>query len=1042
MAEIRVGSTSVNTKFGTEMEDLEARPFSKDFVKLFTPYLTSESNMAEQLRQLERDLKQIESADDPIKGNAELMAQVQALSELLNSKDYSEAVKAHAIKEMFEAYAAAKAGASNYLPDTLLLSLPVGIIKGEIELQPKQARREITEKLIRAAVDGLDSAAKSSRVRLSCSDKNEAIKQLMFEYGVSDRRGSSHTRSVPKRISQIKDKVRQALPLSSVRHLYTHNKAVVTAANGDKFGSDARGDINTPDGVHFYKLNSQDGLYHLVKAKDLKLNELKTHVCDFGPALGLQMIASINDLSDWGRFYENQLQVGVGEPHQQVFEHAMLMVLDSLVKEKKIELTEPYQWKDSIQTAPFLQVAVELSSSRFADRFTAKAAKKMQGSISSVSMAVELIICKPGLSRQIVAHRRKQILDWCLEQKGAGAALERITKQSHLAQLENELLTKELKGLAESFAKRVEQEIENANSVAKVTELYERGYLPDNLSAPAWTYLTNFFQDLAKKDYPVTLLDVQFWKEVVTDIEKQHKGSVRQGVKKIPQCMDAAIASQRRKAAENIKVVRSQPPFQDKLKDLKTQTNVKSFLTELAVLKSEQPSEFQKHIEQLKDIAKEIDARELLSAPKVKEIFVDFVQQCSIEELQVVSPFFIHYDLLKLGINRADELDGLDQSSYLLKGKNLLEWLPENMLRKCSVHTREVLLQHAVAAKVEKIEKFSDFQDIDTNVQDEHGNTPLMNAVLHGNISAAKFLMSRLASDLKLVNNKGQNLHHLILLHGNAELKQLWFNVQKPIPDINDVDKQEVSPLMIAVRQGDMEMIDALIVRGAKAETSVDKDILVQRAILSGNPEVLHKVVKHFQCNILSLDRNGNNYLHFAVAEGKPECLTFLLEAGVSSSLKNNVGRTPLETAVYRNTESCIIPLLTELDMGKVVASDGNPLLLYAIAHNHSVAARVLMDNTTFDETFVDRDGYNAAHLAAMNTDSDIMKLLYERGFNIDAVVGWGLPQNSITQSSPYVGKTFTEIVEGRYSGLESNAARSRYRKFLEDVVKIRDAQE
>ena len=166
----------------------------------------------------------------------------------------------------------------------------------------------------------------------------------------------------------------------------------------------------------------------------------------------------------------------------------------------------------------------------------------------------------------------------------------------------------------------------------------------------------------------------------------------------------------------------------------------------------------------------------------------------------------------------------------------------------------------------------------DVNARDRRGKTPLMLASMHGLVEVMAALMVK---RVEAVDNDGATaLHHAI---HNKEAQAALFLIQRePSCDVNARDSKGKTPLMLASKHGLVEVMAALMVRGANVE-AVDNDghRALHHAINNEETQaVLFLLRRDTPCDANALDSQGNTPLMLASKHGLVEVMEELLANG------------------------------------------------------------------------------------------------------------------------------------------------------------------
>lgn len=135
--------------------------------------------------------------------------------------------------------------------------------------------------------------------------------------------------------------------------------------------------------------------------------------------------------------------------------------------------------------------------------------------------------------------------------------------------------------------------------------------------------------------------------------------------------------------------------------------------------------------------------------------------------------------------------------------------------------------------------------------------------------------------------------------------------------DVHTADKDGITPLHLAAKNGQIEMVKFLIKRGANvnAQSAVNKlTPLHCAAVRKNNKEIIEILIKK-GANVNALDESKNTPLHSASAEGHNSCqevIKTLIKNGANVNAKNKDGWTPLHVAASYFSSERIIETLIE----------------------------------------------------------------------------------------------------------------------------------
>ena len=281
----------------------------------------------------------------------------------------------------------------------------------------------------------------------------------------------------------------------------------------------------------------------------------------------------------------------------------------------------------------------------------------------------------------------------------------------------------------------------------------------------------------------------------------------------------------------------------------------------------------------------------------------------------------------------------------------------------------------------------------DVNSKDSLGRTPLMIAAAKGKKQAVDFLLSK-GADPSLKTLTEKKLLHAAVEGGNVAIVETVLSLDIPV---NSIDKDGLTPLMIAVSNNKLETLEFLLSNGADPFLKDEKERNVLNISAEcGCTDVIERLLSSGM-DIDSRDDKGQTPLMDAAAFAKLQVVNYLLEKGADPTLTANNGWSLLHFACQGGNTTIIEKILScRLDVNiKGTYGESTPLIA-AIVNNNLEAVKYLLKEGADPSLEFGFTPINSLHLAVIDPAStshvvSIIEAILASGLSINVRSSKGL---------------------------------------------------
>lgn len=376
--------------------------------------------------------------------------------------------------------------------------------------------------------------------------------------------------------------------------------------------------------------------------------------------------------------------------------------------------------------------------------------------------------------------------------------------------------------------------------------------------------------------------------------------------------------------------------------------------------------------------------------------YLETIQKINNKEIFVDSLFY--EPVLKFAVSN----NNLDMVHYIFEHNNNLRCDQPN-------GTEDSLLHTAVRYNRESIlNYFLEVENVNINVSNPVGWSPVQIAVVLGHLDIVKILRSRNAT-LNDKTRTGNTLLHLAAKYNHEPIVKYLLEIKV---DVNCTDVNGWSAAHYATSFGHLNVLKLLIDKGAAINDSSHESLTLLHLAAGKNYESIVHYLLDNNIDLNYKDQIGFTALHYAALFGHLNILKLLIGRGVSVKNTTNCGFTTLHLATIKNQVPIVHYLLDNnvnlnckdingltplhyalllgyLSILKIFIEEGVPLnkkmevglslLHYSTIFNQEPIIKYILDNGV-DVNYRDINGWSAAHYASGMGYLNVLKILINKG--------------------------------------------------------------
>ncbi|XP_046342697.2 E3 ubiquitin-protein ligase MIB2-like isoform X1 [Haliotis rufescens] len=193
---------------------------------------------------------------------------------------------------------------------------------------------------------------------------------------------------------------------------------------------------------------------------------------------------------------------------------------------------------------------------------------------------------------------------------------------------------------------------------------------------------------------------------------------------------------------------------------------------------------------------------------------------------------------------------------------------------------------------------------------------------------------------------------------------------------------KELTPLMIAAHEGQVDIVRVLLDSGVDMEVKGKKGVTAIATAIIGGKELVAQLLIERGANIHVTLNDGQTTLHLAVHKNLSRTLKLLIQKGVDVNSVDGSMDTPLHDAIEVKSNDCIEVLLgsRNIDLRLCNKRNFNHLHLACLRGNVFAVEKLLERDRSLVDLLMAGDSFCALHITAANDHVECARLLLDKG--------------------------------------------------------------
>ena len=233
-------------------------------------------------------------------------------------------------------------------------------------------------------------------------------------------------------------------------------------------------------------------------------------------------------------------------------------------------------------------------------------------------------------------------------------------------------------------------------------------------------------------------------------------------------------------------------------------------------------------------------------------------------------------------------------------------------------------------------------------------------------------------ADISLKANYGTNYLHIAALNGDLNLCKMLIDKDKV--DLHMTDNKGCTAVHFSAESGNYELVAYFVEMGADIglKTNDGRNCL-HIAALNGDLNLCKMLIDNHNVDLHMTDNKGSTAVHYSSQSGNYELVAYFVEMGADINLKTDDGRNCLHIAALNGDLNLCKMLIDKHKVDLDMTTNQGWTAVHCSAQSGNYELVAYFAGMGADILLKLNDGRNCLHIAALNGDLNLCKMLIDK---------------------------------------------------------------